>query len=548
MRPSDSENTGAAHELRMIGPWLRMLWGIAPPLMAVPAGTDGAMPAPWLSRTGIHLPPVPPRLDADQGANWLRAASAHAAAHLVFSRSVFMREGAAPVTVALTGLLEDARAEALAARELPGLARLWSSQHVARPEDGDDFEALMARLSRALADADYDDPHPWVRKGRAMFWQDQAQRVLRVPDARQMRALASTLGHDIGQMRMGFNLRMHRPQPYYRDDNRWLWHAESLQASKPQPAPAPATPRERTLQEPPPATLLSWRYPEWDHRAAVMRSDWCTVSEGPAPEADVAMAPVDASPPPLALVQALARAARDARSWQPHALSGDEIDLREAVQLAVLQRSGLSGASLRPYQRTRTVPRRMAAALLVDASASSAARLADTGARALDRQCAQAATLAQAMLRAGWRVSIHGFCSDGRHRVQMHRVLDYGAPWDAQAAARLAGLRAGLSTRLGAVLRHGTRHLAARSDEGRWVVVLGDGEPHDVDVHLDGHLAADAHAAVQAARRTGVHVVCLRPASEGGHAAQLVFGMGATAAAGPDVASWTRTIARLLDR
>ncbi len=73
----------------------------------------------------------------------------------------------APITQALLGLLEDARIEALACRELPGLRRLWSAWHTVTPADGSDFETLMLLLARALIDPAYDDPHPWVRKGRA---------------------------------------------------------------------------------------------------------------------------------------------------------------------------------------------------------------------------------------------------------------------------------------------------------------------------------------------------------------------------------------------
>jgi nitric oxide reductase activation protein len=48
---------------------------------------------------------------------------------------------------------------------------------------------------------------------------------------------------------------------------------------------------------------------------------------------------------------------------------------------------------------------------------------------------------------------------------------------------RLQSLRPGGSTRLGAALRHATQRLSKCEDSARWVILLSDGEPYDVDVH-----------------------------------------------------------------
>lgn len=534
MRPSDP--------LDAIGPWLRLLWNVAPTLLSVESAGEAA---PWLSRAGLHLPAPPQGLDEVDGARWLRAASAHAAAHLVFSRTVFLRAGVPAITWALTGLLEDARAEALAARELPGLARLWAAHHVATPADGDGFEPLLARLARALADAAYEDPHPWVRKGRALFWRDAAQQVLAVADASAMRGLASRLGHDLGQMRMGLNTRTYRPAPSYRDDNRWLWHAEGHQAAKPMPAPARASRGAADAAGQQAAEELQLRYPEWDARAAVWRRDWCTVLEGLAPAGDLQEGmhwPV----PSARLARAVARATRGTDSRRPSAAPGDELHLDGAVRWAGARRSGLAEPAARPYLRGMPAPRRVAALLLVDASASSADAPPDGGPSALARQCNQAAALAQAMQRAGWRVAIRAFHSNGRHRVHVQRVLDFDDPWDAAAASRLANLIPGGSTRLGAVLRHATSILRAEVAGTRCAWVLGDGEPYDIDVFEPRYLAADARAAVAGARRVGVSVICLHPGPRPAEAAAVhVFGAAHTIlAAGTSSASLGRVLVR----
>lgn len=80
-------------------------------------------------------------------------------------------------------------------------------------------------------------------------------------------------------------------------------------------------------------------------------------------------------------------------------------------------------------------------------------------------------------------------------------------------AARLQALRSGGSTRLGAALRHATARLAAQRGRGRdvpgWVLLLSDGEPHDIDVHDPRYLVDDARHAVREGQRRGVRMACL---------------------------------------
>jgi len=259
--------------------WLRVLWNRAPALHL-----DAE--SPHIAAGAIHL--------AGQ-ADWaLHAASAaHAAAHLVYSPPRFDGDGLGPIARTLVALLEDARVEALASRELPGLARLWRARHVATPELGRGFEALLQRLARALVDLRYDDPDPWVRKGRALFFLDVPLGLLALRNADDVRRVALRLGHDIGQMRLPFNPKTYRPAPDYRDDHRWMWSADTAEAAAADPAqPLPS-------DEPGPLGAQSWQddlspaasatlHPEWDRLIARLRPNWCRVIEPPAPEQDAA--------------------------------------------------------------------------------------------------------------------------------------------------------------------------------------------------------------------------------------------------------------------
>lgn len=532
-------------ELALLGPYLRLLWNVTPPLLraAAPADIEAEPPElPFLSRLGLHLPGAPAGLDAATAGQWLRAAAAHAAAHLVFSRSVFVREGIAPVTQALLGLLEDARVEALACRDLPGLRRLWATWHTVTPADGTDFETLMLRLARALIDPTYDDPHPWVRKGRARFYLDDSGEVLAQVAPRALRQLASALGNDIGQMRIGFNARLYRPGPSYRDDNRWLWHSDEEHTGAARAATGAAFDGDRPTAESSPESL-QWRYPEWDRRIARERRDWSTVAEILSAEGTTTKdfgREVDAR-----LVGALRANACQACA-KPREREGEEIDLDAAVQAMLALRQGRTADDVPVHRRRWRAPAQTAAMLLVDVSASSGEPHTTGDAQSgLELQQRLAAGLAAAMTAAGWRVAIQAFCSDGRHGVRHSRVLDFGQPWDVSAQRRLAGLKPGFSTRLGAALRHAARALIREPTPRRFAIVLGDGEPHDIDIHEPGYLAEDARHAVQTARLIGVRSLCLVSGTEVGPLVRRVFGAeGSGAASG--VGSLPHLVGRLL--
>lgn len=500
--------------------WLRLLWGRAPALHL-----DSE--APFISGGEIHLP---------RCSRWQqhRAAAAHAAAHLVYSPPRFDSQGLVPLARMLLALLEDARVESLAGRELPGLSRLWRSQHEATPGSGAGAEALMQRLARALADPAYADPHPWVAKGRRLFFLDAGQALLALRTADELRQVASRLGHDLGQMRLPFNARTYRPQPAYRDDHRWMWDADDLAAATPPPQPqaCDATgPPDAPADLPPHVS----RHPEWDRLIQRLRRDWCTVIEQPAPAGAATLAALAAfsdaaerlgrrlDAPLHSLVRPTGRRRCSA--------DGDHFDLDALVSWRVARRLGRPGDARVYAVHPRALPR-AAVWLLVDCSASAAAGHGAAGHSQLKAAALAAAAAVAALQRLGLACGVAGFSSYGRHAVHVHtfKALDDGA--DSGLAQRLLGLRSGGSTRLGAALRHAGAQLQAaaggRRGGARWVLLLSDGQPHDVDIHDPQYLVEDARHAVREGARHALRMACLTLAPEGAGSARRIFGRRGT--------------------
>ncbi|CAD5371107.1 VWFA domain-containing protein [Rubrivivax sp. A210] len=522
--------------------WLRLLWNAAPPLHL-----DSA--SPFIADGSIHLPAQP---------RWQLhcAAAAHAAAHLVYSPRRFAADGLVPTARALLALLEDARVEALAMRELPGLARLWRPLHTATPASGHGCEALMARLARALADPGYPDPHPWVAKGRRLFFLDEGLGLPALRTPAELRTAAMRLGHDLGQMRLPFNAKAYRPAPAYRDDHRWMWAADQQAAVQPPPLPQPLPADARTEPDRAEAPLSQTvtHHPEWDRLIQRLRPDWTRVIEQALPTAvppPPHTAPREAAPEPsqslsrrlLAPLQALARPLAP----RGRAADGERFHLDALLAWRIARRCGQPGDA-RLYRARQPVAARSTVWLLVDRSASTAAPLAGGGpARPSVLQVAAqgAAATAQALQALGVPCAVAAFQSSGRQAVRLQLLQGPGAHDAGALLQRLQALQPGGSTRLGAVLRHATARLCAGRQGARWVLLVFDGQPSDVDVHDPHYLVDDARHAVQAARRRGVRMACLTLAEHPAPQAQRIFGRAGTQTLA-DLPALPRALRRLM--
>jgi nitric oxide reductase activation protein len=352
-----------------------------------------------------------------------------------------------------------------------------------------------------------------------------------------LRIAAMRLGNDIGQMRLPFNARSHRPAPDYRDDHRWMWAADRFDTVQPSPHPQslPADPQNSPDVDSAPLPESVTHHPEWDRLIQRLRPDWAQVIELAVPPAAVLPVPLWAGQWPdsaparqlgrrlLAPLRALAQplAARG------HAADGERFHLDALLSWRIARRSGHSGDA-RVYRARRPVAARASAWLLVDCSASTAAAVGGSepgGPSVLQVAARVAAATAQALQALGVPCTVAGFQSNGRQAVLLQLLQTAGQADDGQLLQRLQALRPGGSTRLGAALRHASRRLGGGGRGGaRWVFLVSDGQPHDVDMHDPHYLVDDARHAVQAARRQGVRIVCLTLAAQTAPEALRVFG------------------------
>lgn len=491
----------------------------------------------------IRMPTAFPGFRGRDADSLFQAAVSHIGAHQVFTRRKLAPAALKPVQIALVSLLEDARVELLAGAQYPGLLRLWRSLHVAEASGPGLAEPLLARLARALIDPAYDDVNPWVAKGRQMFlaaWQRD--------DPAALREIGVLLGNDLGQMRIQFNAKTYVVQPPYRDDNQGLWNFETppdaqmqdevvydsvrIEQRDDQPGERDQTEddsevgRARTAPPDPDLGVAVARYPEWDYLAARMHPDWTTLVEyRPRPSRPQIIDHVVSGYADIQRrINALVSHARVSRPTrlrrQPE---GDRLDLDATIRAVIDKRAGLAPDS-RIYEHTALLHRDLSVLLLLDVSESTKDTIRGTHASVFSVERAATALLAEAMAGIGDPFAVHAFCSNGRNDVRFLRIKEFSEPYGRAPKSRLAGLKPGYSTRLGAALRHAGTEIAGQQTYRRLILIVTDGEPSDVDVKDRSYLTEDARKAVQELSHQGIDVLCVGLAVSGATYLDRIFG------------------------
>ncbi|MEI9950444.1 MAG: VWA domain-containing protein [Pseudomonadota bacterium] len=535
--------------------FVRALWGFEVRVRALPAAAnDFVARRPRFVASNIWLPASLLSGVPGSFSDYLFAACAHISAHLRFGAPRFLIKSLKPAQIAIISLLEDARVERLAAAHYPGLRRLWAPYYEARADGTKTSLSLLARLARALHDDAYVDDDSWVNKGRQLFLEGRAE----WHDSGWCRRLGSALGNDLGQMRVQFNAKDYAVVPAYRDDNVGLWQFEQEQSEDGTQLESegvrriegefpPPRPRERTEPQasstrdasaserasglrlqPAAETESAMRYAEWDYVIRRERPAFCSVKERPVTPGDaarIAAALTRYAPARKRLERSALRLANRRPFQARRLLEGDRLDLPAAIA-TIAAHASAARPDPRVYRRLRFQLEPPALLLLLDLSESL--NVVPPGADSSLLMLAQSASalLATSLERVAGDLAIHGFSSNGRHDVGYYRFKDFDQPYDEPARARLAGMRASLSTRLGTALRHAGQALAARNARRKLLLVVTDGEPSDIDVHDPKYLLLDAKQAMLGNRRLGVTAFCVGLDANAEESVRRIFGAG----------------------
>jgi hypothetical protein len=495
---------------RKLDLYLRGLWDDSEYL--VPYSTafhEIRKPVPYYDKLGMRIPDVYDDAGDIAGIDRYHAALAHMVGHRRWTEPQ-TADNWSPFQRMAVEFFEDARIDTLLCREYPGLRRVllalhpWPVEGACDPQMMSCLRHRLAMMSRALIDPDHGYLDSLIGEYVERFHALLAEGV------------SSTA--DMAELSLQYVTRSRRQSDQlarvwfedtvidYRDDNRHMWRFIEEDDEADDFDKTPTSEQDREIDRLPPR-----HYPEWDYNTQTYRPDWVSVYERLHPAGD----PADVDRLLLEHAALAKRLKRLLDLLKPqdrvrirYQEEGSELDLDIALRSLVDLRSGVTPDS-RINMSHRTDGRDIAVLLLLDLSESLNESVAGSEKTVLELSQEAVSLLAWSIQQLGDPLAIGGFHSNTRHDVRYLHLKGFSEQWDDDVKARIAAMKAGYSTRLGAGMRHAAHYLSARKTEKKLMLILTDGEPSDVDVQDERLLVEDARRAVTELTRDGIVPYCI---------------------------------------
>lgn len=538
---------------RKLNFYLRALWGRD--FFLRPTGADYTDFRPYIEAHIVHMPDAVDALGEVSGLELYRATAAHMAAHICYTVSRISAEQLSPAQMYFIGFLEDARIEYKAAREFPGLKKLWRTLLAYEYDEQVEHPTMqiLERLALMLLDSsvksDDTELNEFSKQFHARIEEEQDNNQFSWHMGMELFNLFSRR-KEVPSLRI-----LERIRIPYRDDNRFVWEFEEFSfdtineyvaASQRQvrktvsaiemanevdcelagddaqeiwTCPTEMFPYEDDLEDTKSFNQMwgkepvsdPFHYQEWDYQIQLHRPDWATVYERRQPKGDPEMIEnilLEYRPVAHRIKQIIDLLTPEGVQRIRNMEDGDEIDINAAIDAMVAIRMGQQ-PNPRITMRNVLKNRDLAVVVLMDLSESTNEMVPGTDKTILQLTREAATLVSTAINGIGDPFALHGFASDGRHDVQYYRFKDFNQHFDDEAKSRLAGMEGGLSTRMGAAIRHAGYHLLKQPERRKLLLIVTDGEPADIDERDPQHLRHDTKKAVEELYTNGILSYCL---------------------------------------
>lgn len=244
-------------------------------------------------------------------------------------------------------------------------------------------------------------------------------------------------------------------------------------------------------------------YDEWDDEKGAYRMAFTRVTEVPAPGGprESYERIVSANQPQINEVRRRFEALRVEERWLHGQQDGTEIDLNRAIAAVADLRAGHS-PKVDWHVRFQRQRQSVSVLTLVDLSGS-------TQGQVIAKEQEAIVLFAEGLRMLGVPHSFAGFSNQGPGQCTWQVLKGWEEPYGDSVQKRIANLRPGGATRMGAFIRHAAWQLGQRKEGRRILLMVSDGRPEDRDHYRGRFGLRDTAMAVHEARRLGVHVHCV---------------------------------------
>lgn len=263
--------------------------------------------------------------------------------------------------------------------------------------------------------------------------------------------------------------------------------------------------------------------PEWDFRKNLLRAEHCMLYEMESRFNEGSDLPAHLRPVVNKLRNQF-QAIMPVRSWLRAQEDGDDIDFDQWIQLEAERSMGAHTATRGLYRQQLNRHRDMTCLLLADLSLSTDTYVSDH-ARVIDVIRDSLFLFSETLLSIGDRFALYGFSSLKRSNVRLHRLKGFSEQYGPLVRGRIAQIKPGFYTRMGAAIRHTTRLIDAQKSQQKLLLLLTDGKPNDLDQYEGRYGIEDTRNALLEAKKIGVRPFCVTIDQEAHDYLPYLFGI-----------------------
>jgi len=262
--------------------------------------------------------------------------------------------------------------------------------------------------------------------------------------------------------------------------------------------------------------------PEWDWKKGELLPGHCRIIEMEARAVESIALPGRLRSTSRKLKKQL-QCLMPARSWLRNQADGQEFDLESYQRFMAERNAGLAVNGDCFYRDLRPGKRDLACLLLADLSLSTDTWVSDHE-RVIDVIRDSLWLFAEALDAVGDAFAMAGFSSRRRDPVRVHRIKGFDEAYNARVRGRIASIKPGYYTRLGAGIRYAMAQLRQRPAARQLLLILSDGKPNDLDQYEGRYGIEDTRHAIIEARRMGLRPFCVTIDCKGNDYLPHLFG------------------------
>lgn len=262
------------------------------------------------------------------------------------------------------------------------------------------------------------------------------------------------------------------------------------------------------------------RLPEWDFKQGVLRPDVCLLQAMLADDVEAVELPMHLLKTSHEVKQQFAMLGLQQQRLRAQA-DGQELDLDAWLDSYSQPVKDCSKQNF--FIDNRHHHRDFACLLLADLSLSTEGYI-NNDQTVIDVIRDSLLVMAEALDALQDEFAIYGFSSVRNSHIRYQLMKNFGEPYRAEVRGRIARIKPGFYTRMGAAIRQSAKILQIQPQAQRILLLVSDGKPNDLDQYEGRYGLEDTRQAIIEARQQGVTPYCVTVDPEGHDYLPYLFG------------------------